>query len=308
MTRQLRSLAIGDHDLYASPYLHRVAQAMGRLGHIHSTVNIRQPVDVIARRVLDVRPDILWTHMFLWAPPGSPRVEQLVSVATDAARRGAKVVIHDGDYKEQTRHPADISGWASVALCNHTFSRAAWRVPQLRWPYFAFAQDQIATPDPSLACDLFFAGTIGAGPVYATRSAFLRAVQSRGVGLRLPSPADGNTLFRTASYAASATCVLGFGRPGVKGWVDTRVFQYPGAGAILLHDDAAGYLEPGVHYVPYRSGDAESVADAVARVKAMPAAEQRAMRERAFAYVQERHSSVARVVEVLRFLGLASPA
>ncbi len=98
--------------------------------------------------------------------------------------------------------------------------------------------------------------------------------------------------------------MLGFGRPGFDGWLDVRCFQYTGAGAILLHDDVGGYLEPWVHYVPYESRNADSVALAVAQVKGMLPGEQRAMRERAFTYVQEKHSSVARVRQVLQVLEL----
>ncbi len=46
----IRSLMIGDCDHYLSPYIFGVAQAMARLGHWHSQVSIRQPVDVIHRQ------------------------------------------------------------------------------------------------------------------------------------------------------------------------------------------------------------------------------------------------------------------
>jgi hypothetical protein len=300
--RPLRSLMLGDCDHYLSPYIFGVAQGMARLGHWHSQVSIRQPIDVIERRIADVRPDVLWTHMLLWPPPGAPTVERLVGVMELAHRAGARVIIHDGDYKPATRHPHDISAWCSLALLNHAFDRSWWRVPTLRWPYFAFAQDRIANPDASLACDLFFAGTTGASPVYAARTKLIEAVRRRGVKLRQPD--DGNTLLRTAEIAASAGAVLGFGRPGTSGWVDTRVFQYAGAGGILLHDDVAGYLEPWVHFVPYRSGDVDSIVEALARLRRLDAAERRAIRETAFTHVQTHHSSVPRVAQVLTALEL----
>jgi hypothetical protein len=223
-----------------------------------------------------------------------------------AARRGARVVLHDGDYKEPTRHPEDISKWCSVALCNHEFDRSAWRTPRLRWPYFAMAQAEIKPPSQRWRCELWFAGKLDRGPVYAERTALVEKLMSAGMRVRVPTAAEGNTLRFTADIASSADAVLGFGRPGALGWVDTRVFQYPGAGGILVHDDVAGFLEPWVHYVPYKSGDASSVAEALAVLKSKPAAERRAMRERTFAHVQEKHSSVARVKQVLRLLGLAA--
>lgn len=299
----LRSLGIGDFDLYFSPYNHGVAQGMWRLGHWHSQVNIRQSKEVIRQRLIDVQPHILWTHMYLWPPQGSPPVPWLIELALEAKRKwGTKVVLHDGDYKEKTRHAEDLSSWCAVALCNHDFDRSAWKIPKLHWPYFCFAQDRIM-PVAKRSAGLFFAGTVANDQTYSARTHLLDDVRARGVPLTIvqPSTNDGNTLFRTAEVASSSEAVLGFGRPGVRGWIDTRVFQYPGAGAILLHDEAHA-LEPWVHYAPYISGSAESVADAYKRVLALPPGENMAMRERAFKFVQEKHSSVARVKEVLDFL------
>jgi len=301
--RPLRSLLLGDCDHYLSPYIFGVAQGMTRLGHWHSSVNIRQRAEVIEQRIADVRPDVLWTHMLLWAPGGAPSTPDLLGIVERAAKRGARVIVHDGDYKPATRHPHALP-WCALALCNHRFDRSAWKCPTLFWPYFAFAQDRIAEHDPRLACDLFFAGSISRDPVYAARTRLLDGLLSRRVKLRTPEPADGNTLFRTAEIAASSEAVLGFGRPGVSGWVDTRVFQYPGAGGILLHDDVAGYLEPWVHFVPYQSGIPESVLDALGRLRAMQATGVYAIRKWAFAYVQDKHSSIARVAQVLAALEL----
>lgn len=295
----LRSLMIGDCDHYQSPYMLGVAQACPRLGIEHRQVSIRSPIRSIERAIEQHKPNLIWTHMILWAPEGSPSVGDLVALMERAARNGARIILHDGDYKERCRYPRDISSWCSLALLNHEFDRSPWKVPTLKWPYFAMAQVEIARPDPRWACGLFFAGTIGQGPVYEERTAFLKRLQTLGVGLRMPSSKDGNTLMQTPVIAASADAVLGFGRPGVKGWVDTRVTQYPGAGAILLHDDPGGLLEPWTHYVPYQSGRAESVAEALRQIRALSAAERMGLRERAFAFVQERHSSVARVKQVL---------
>lgn len=302
----LRSLMIGDVAHYISPYMTGVADASKRLGIEHREVSIRQPISTLAKAIDEHRPDLIWTHMLLWAPEGSPPVDALTSLMASAAGRGARVVIHDGDYKERCRFPRDLSAWCSLALCNHEFDRSPWNVPVVKWPYFAATQDQIADPDPRWACGLWFAGQLALGPVYAERTAFLGALQWRGVRLRTPAPADGNTLLQTAKIAASADAVLGYGRPGVKGWVDTRVFQYPGAGAILLHDDVGGYLKPWEHYVPYRSGDADSVVEALRLLERMEPAHRRVLREQAFRYVQENHSGVARVRQVLDLLGMTT--
>lgn len=291
---------LGDCAHYASPYMRGVAQAMKLLGHDHAEVSIRLPVKTIEQRVRLWKPRVLWTHMLMWPPKGSPAIAQLIAIVTAAAKAGARVVIHDGDARAATRYPHDISAWCALALVNHGYDRSAWGVPTLHWPYFAPVQQQIARPIPELRCGLFFAGMVGAG-LYAARSALLEAVRARGVDLRQPRAGE-NTIDRTAEIAASADAVLGFGRPEIPGWTDTRVFQYPGAGGILVHDDVQGHLEPWVHFVPYASGDADSIVDALARLRLMRDTDRMALRLRAFKHVQEHHSSVARVKQVLRRL------
>lgn len=294
---------LGDCEHYASPYMRGVAQAMRLLGHVHEEVSIRLPARTIENRMRLWRPDIIWTHMLLWAPQGAPHVDHLISIVAAAAQHGARVIIHDGDAKVATRYPRDISAWCDLALVNHSYYRSEWRVPTLRWPYFAPVQDAIAAPVDALRCGLFFAGSSGGG-IYAARSALLAGVRARGVAIQQPGAGD-NTLDRTAEIAASADAVLGFGRPDVPGWCDTRVFSYPGAGGILLHDDVQGHLEPWVHYVPYESGNADSVVDALERLRAKSEDARYDIRRRAFAHVQLHHSSVARVEQVLAHLEMA---
>jgi hypothetical protein len=299
--RPLRSLMIGDTDRYFSPYIHGVAAGCGELGIWHSAISIRNKGEVIRERIRDVKPDLLWTHVLLWPPGDAPPAGSLLSMCADARANGALVMIHDGDVKGATRYPQDLSGAVDLALCNHLHDRSAWNVPALYWPYACFPQRQIADPTTDLLCDVAFAGQLGGG-LYGGRTALVEALRQSGASVRVfdGTPATGgNTLLRTPSVAASATTVLGFGRPGQGEWVDTRVFQYPGAGGLLLHDDVREFLTPWEHYVPYTTGSKDSIVEALARVKAMTPTERAAFRLRAFAHGQEHHSYTARIRQVL---------
>ena len=308
MTRPLRSVLIGDVDFYPSEYAFGVNQAMTRAGHWHTSVNIRQDVGTIAKRVREVQPDVIWGHMLLWAPGqqgGTKTVDLLCLCEAWRAKRGTKVLLHDGDARIETRFPTDISAAVDLALCNHTADRSVWKIPQLHWPYFCFYQAAIATPVDEFRCDLAFAGRLDPRGIYAERTAFVLAVKDRlGARMKIFPGGDQHTLFRTPELAASAHAVLGFARPDRPGWIDVRVFQYPGAGAILLHDDAGSFLTPGLHYLAY---DRLSVDDVLKQVEALSRPHPvlvPALRQSAFEYTQRHHSATARVRQALAAVGL----
>lgn len=175
--------------------------------------------------------------------------------------------------------------------------------PTLYWPYACFPQDRIREPCPEWACRLAFAGQMGSG-IYDARTRLLQALAlDTAVGLRVFS--SGNTLLATPELAASSEAVLGFGRPG-SDWIDTRVFQYPGAGAVLLHNDVPSDsgLEPNIHFLPYTSESPESVAAVLAEHRRQREAVRLQMRLRAFDHGQVHHSYTARVTSVLDALDL----
>lgn len=306
MTRPLRSLLIGDISYYPSEFCFGISQGMTLLNHWHTAVDIRHPIDVIARRLSIVQPLVVFGHMLLWPPDGPAKAAALLELLADARRRwGTRVLIHDGDARTETRWPHDVSAAVDLALCNHTADRSAWNIPQLRWPYGAFTQREMAAPVPEFRCRLAFAGRLGGG-IYQERTALIERCRDwLGDDFKVfPGQAGPHTLFRTPELAASAGAVLGFGRPESPGWVDVRTFMYPGAGGILLSDDVGGFLEPWAHYVPYRSHSSESVAESLTEIDRRGPEWRQRLRREAFGYVQSKHSAIARVQQALSVVGL----
>lgn len=299
--RPLRSVMIGDCDHYLSPYILGVAAACGQLGVWHTQVSIRQPAAVIRQRLDELQPDLVWTHMLLWAPTGSCPRDELLSMCEAQRKRGAFVLLHDGDAKEKMRYPSSVAHAVSLALVNHAYDRSVWGVPTMWWPYAAMPQFALARSTASeFTCELAFAGQVVENAIYSARGRLIEALRRSPIDFRVFDSTRGlNTLWRTAELAACAGAVLGFGRKDVRGWVDTRVTQYTGAGAILVHDDVAGLFEPWVHFVPYETGSADSVVAALQRLKGEGATFGFAMRERAFEHAQAHHSWTARVHQVL---------
>lgn len=297
---------LGNHS-YLSSYVLGVAQAMGQLGHWHREVSVLDDPDRIARQLEEMRPDILWTHTIPWVPRGAPSPGWLLLEQLAAwRRRGARVVLHDGDPRTATRYPHDLGQSMDLALCNHSLPRFEWRIPAVRWPYAAMAQRHIGEPVDGLRCGLLFAGIVRQDDgLYAGRSEVLGQLRARlGEQLTIRT-ATVNDRMQAADVAASARAVLGFGRPEVPGWTDTRIFQYPGAGGVLLHDDAAEFLIPGGHFVPFRrEATAEATASAIAEAWSTVGHEEGELRARAFEHIQAHHTWRHRVVQALGLLGL----
>lgn len=296
--RPLRSIFLGN-TRYMSAYALGIGQAMGILGHWHRVVSIFDDADGVARQVAEMAPDVIWTHMTLWPPPRAVDASSLTDILASWKRKGTAVFLHDGDPKPARSVPIDVGSSYSIALVNRSvLGDGGWPIPSIRWPYAAMVQREIGTPLPEWDCDLLFAGHLRGDSFYGPRTALVLELQRLyGERMRLVSPGGGDTNNRmlVADVAPSAGAILGFGRPEVEGWIDTRVFQYPGAGGVLIHDDAGEFLEPDVHYLRVPRGDIDAIGAAVERAKI----EGPAMRERAFAHVQAAHTWVQRVETAL---------
>jgi hypothetical protein len=162
-------------------------------------------------------------------------------------------------------------------------------------------------PAESLRCGLLFAGIVRRDDdLYSPRTEMLGLLRERLGDALTVRTGTVNDRMQVADVAVSASAVFGMGRPEVPGWVDTRVVQYPGAGGVLVHDDAGGLLEPGVHFVAFERHDTldktvSSIVDAYARaVEFGPQT-----RERAFAHVQAHHTWRHRVEQALAAVGVS---
>jgi len=307
MRRPLRSIMICN-PAYVSAYVLGVAQAMAMLGHWHREISVLADFDRVSRQLEEHRPDIIWTHTVPWVPREAPAPGWgYLDLLSEWRKRGSRVLLHDGDPRAATRHPRDLSAAFDFALCNHAQNRIDWKIPTVRWPYAAMVQREIGEPVNALRCGLLFAGIVRKDDdLYSPRTDVLGLLRER-LGDRLAVRSGVvNDRMQAADVASSAQAVLGFGRPEIKGWVDTRVFQYPGAGGVLLHDDAAEFLVPGVHFVEFKRGStAEETAAGVVEAFGRVGHEEIEMRARAFAHVQAHHTWRHRVESVLNLLGVA---
>ncbi len=295
--RPLRSVWLGN-PRYLSVYGLGVAQAMGIMGHWHRSVSIFDDLDTIKRQIEEMSPDVIWTHMILWPPKGARKPSQTLSILSDWKRRGTAVYLHDGDPRE--RDITDVNWAFSVALVNRSVEVGShFNIPSIRWPYAAMVQKEIGPPRDEWACDLLFAGHMRDDSLYRERTTLVNALQQRlGQHMRVVSPGAGaiNNRLLVADVAPSVGAILGFARPEVPGWIDTRVFQYGGSGGILIHDDAGEFLEPDVHYLKFdRKNAVESIVLAVEQAKSNGQ-----IRHQAFTHIQANHTWIQRVDAALK--------
>jgi hypothetical protein len=304
MTKILRSLLIGHVNRYPSEFAFGVNQAMTLMGHWHSNIDIRSSIDQIRWKIEQMQPHIIWGHMILWPPPGAPSAVDIFKLLCDWKIKGTKVVMHQGDVKRRNRFPYDISKAVDLALCNNFHEYPEWNIKSLYWPYFAFVQKELAKPANEFKCDLFFAGTLGrlTDNIYGERTKIVRELENRlGPKFRIyPTRDIKHTLYRTPEVAVSANAILGYGRPESSGWVDVRTFQYPGAGGVLLTNDTGGFLDPWIHYIPYQPDSIDSILEGIKYAKKNGAE----IRKEAFKFLQENHTCLNRVKQVLEEVGL----
>lgn len=281
--RPLRSVFIGDLR-YGSYYRLGVTQGMSRLGAWHREISIFDSTDKIARQVAEARPEIVWTHMLLWAPINAIAVYELLEMCRGWRRDfGSSVLIQDGDPRLDTRFPHDVSDAVDVALVNYDTSlRAEWGVERVHWPYAALSQAERGDLVPELRAQLGFAGTLRDSGIYQQRTDCVRAIEEQVPIRTFPGEDKVNTYMQMADVAASCEALLGFGRPEIPGWLDARIFTIPGAGGVLIHDDVGGFLEPNKHYIPCERYNAQSVLNALEEAKKNGDA----IRQAAFDHVQ----------------------
>ncbi|MEK7705633.1 MAG: glycosyltransferase [Myxococcota bacterium] len=245
---------------------------------------------------------MIWTHMALWPPSGALSAAEIADILGRWKRRGTAVFLHDGDPKPDRAVSVDVGSTFSIALVNRAVvDDTAWGIAALRWPYAAMVQKEIAEPTTEWTCDLLFAGFLRIDEShYGERTSLVfRLHQLLGPRMRIVNAhaGDVNNRMVVADVAASARAILGCARPEVPGWIDTRVFQYPGAGGLLIHDGAGEFLEPNVHYLRYdRDNPVESIISLVERAATAGVV----IRENAFAHVQRHHTWIQRVEVALR--------
>ena len=115
-----------------------------------------------------------------------------------------------------------------------------------------------------------------------------------------------NTRFCTADVASSASSIVGIHHGHhVDGYLDTRPFQYCGAGALYFHSECDAikqFFIPEVHYVQYEPMNVYSFIDKYKQYMIHDREQGNKIRQTAFKYTQKYHTAKHRVKMALDYV------
>lgn len=307
--KQYRFVILGNVQNYYSAFIYGSLEGAIRCGAWAKTVQlVDRDVKHIREEIEFMKPHFIIAHMIF-----GPLRRDVLQMLHDFRRKyGTKVIYHMGDARETPRYPYPIDEWVDLGLVNHgeyeRFSNI-WRIPCIHWPYMCFYQKDIVDFDSRYACDMAFTGDLTESSHHGPRRNFIHNIKNMIRIKVFPTPETGNTRFQTAELSSSAKAVLGMQMgTDISLYQDVRPFQYCGAGALYFHDQCENidiFLEPGVHYVPYKRNDAKSLKEQYDKFT-LPEFRDK-IRRQAFEYCQKHHSTKERIESIIRYFEGADP-
>jgi hypothetical protein len=154
-----------------------------------------------------------------------------------------------------------------------------------------------------------FAGNVSKrneGHLHHGRSEFITEL-SRRIDIKIfPDDKFGNTRFSTADIAASCDAVLGIQHGlHVDGYLDTRPFQYCGAGGLYFHSECDAinqFFRPEYHFIQYQHMNVDSFMGKYDQYVRGDKEAVNKIRQQAFDYTQKYHTAKHRIADVINVL------
>jgi hypothetical protein len=321
--KQLRICTIGDFQKWHSYYLMGTTQGSILNGHLHYSIPIRQHPDSIKEQLNIFKPDLIFTHMLFSENlrdmcGGELTREALHEIIVGIRRKwGSKVIMQEGDAKPEPRYSYPVNELIDLCLVNsklYNHYSDILKVPCIHWPYFALNQETLSTGDNRFRYNVIFAGNVSPrnkNHLHYGRSEFISKLAERMQVKVFPDDKIGNTRFCTADIAVSCDAVLGIHHGfNTYGYLDTRSFQYSGAGALYFHSECDAinqFFRPNYHYVPYEHMNVDSFINQYNHYMIHNREGAAMIRKQAFEYTQKYHTAKHRIQMVLDILDGKEP-
>lgn len=257
-------------------------------------------IDDFKKKLWSAKPRIVLTHMTFH---GFHDIPKLLQLFRDYKKSFKTKIIHTlGDARKIPRYEKDISGSFDFALINqkqyiNKFQKY-WKIPVFFWPYSSLIYNKIANPIPELSFKIpVFTGS---PEMHQDRKKFINDL-SKLIPIKIIKTNSKEDLRnRTRELSASAKCILGLCTGyDIGGYIDVRPFQYLGSGAFMIMRKFKWMdnIIPEDLYISFDSYDNPQVVfDLWKKYKKM---DTKNIREKAFKFIQENHSSKIRMGQVL---------
>jgi len=266
-------------------------------------------LNIIKKRILDYNPDFIFTHLSFHSHIHP--VNTVLQFFKDIKNNIDTKIIHTcSDARTHDRYMGDLRGVFDLALVGSypmvKNCQSAFKIPVFFCPYSSITYDKMSAPASDLAFNIpVFTGSPGAHRQgwADNRAEFIESLQ-KIMPIKIFKTQSGQDLRkRTPELSVSAKCILGLcvGYE-IPGYMDVRPFQYLGTGAFMIMRKFNGMDDfiPDDLYVPFNSyNNPNQVKKLWNEWKNKDTSK---MRENAFNYIQQMHSSKIRIKNVLTIL------
>lgn len=316
-----RILVLGKFRNYLSWYLHGVMEGIVRNGWQAERVDIqnfcklrpKEHIREMEEQIVRFKPHIMFTHSLFGE--GMEYCQGLLELLYNIRKiYGTKVCHQMGDPRMEPRININISPFVDLALFNFGDEdilakyKAIWGIPCYFWPMACWYQKSFTFGNPIY--DMVFTGNRSPSGRYKKRTKFLNECTSIDsfkfhwfpddvLGIR-------NTRFITSEIAAASKVILGLPiGEDFKFYLDTRPFQYGGAGALIFQWALSGYkklFRDGEYLVFFNDLDVEELKYKYMHYCVRRPEQGFAIRERMFNFMQTYHNYKNRVEDVVMIL------
>jgi len=308
----LRIACIGDYTVRYSYFTAGVMEGAIRLGHWFRPIPLKQPIGEISNQVDYFRPDVIFTHQLFGAYHDLDKAKSLFK---SLKKRNIKIIVHAGDPKHEPRLKDDIRAYADIGLVNRSNTKPysdTWKIPCYHWPYFCLYQKDIGLFQEKYRADVSFSGNLTKRtdpkhPHYG-RAEFIEAIGQK-LKLKLyPNKDIPNSRFLTPVIATSSNAIIGTQIDEDRdGYIDTRPFQYIGAGALYFHERCNAieqFFKDGIHYVAYELGSVDSFLEKYKYYVTDNPDKGKKIQMAGFVHCQNKYNTVIRIRYALEKVGL----
>lgn len=310
--KQFRIACIGDYTVRYSYFTAGIMEGSIRLGHLFRPIPLMQPIKEIRCQVSYFLPHVIFIHQMF---NSYHHLEESESLYKDLKTSGIKIALHEGDPKSEPRTKFNLDKYVDIGLINSKCTKQYenyWQIPCYHWPYFCLYQDRIQEPEEQFKSQVAFSGNItkriDPNHPHHGRAEFLEELGKK-VELKIYPDEKmdiKNSRFLTPVIAASSNAVIGIHQGyDVDGYLDTRPFQYIGAGALYFHDKCEAierFFNDGTHYVGYERKNVDSFLEKYAYYIDNPE-KAKNIRQAGFTLCQNNYNAEERVKQALMLMG-----